>query len=210
MRLENEVIQRTERWNGVCVLGDVSSVVIGQQEEEVFGWQLVHDRPRNLVFYLHSYTGEVRWLPPQKVGFVMRGMHALPASSDAGDDWSPYFPHVVATPSGLMPVHVDECEAMHQSSGPFNRFPLVGLGVTTSGERLLPPTWEDFGASPPFLPPYPVAVLPSTSPASLESKDTSPLPTMMPSIHDPSVVYDEMPVFAGQRHHRTCVRPDTT
>lgn len=189
-----------------CACVDVIRVLPGDEEE--FGWQLVHDRLRNLVFYLHSYTGEVRWLPPRKVGFVMRGLHPLPAASDGGDDWSPYFPHVVATPSGLMPVHVDESDATHQSCGPFNRFPLVGLGVTASGQRLLPPTWEDFGASPPFLPPYPVAVLPSIPPTSPELEELTPmapLPTLIPT-HlgqvETSLVYDGVHTYAGPVVHQ--------
>lgn len=135
-----------------------------------FGWQLVHDERRNLAFYLHSYTGEVRWLPPRVVGFAMHGLHPIPASHDEdrgerqdeeGEEWSPYFPHVVMAPSGLLPVH--EPLESAPPGGPYNRFPLLGLGLNNGGQRLLPPTWEDFGDAPPFLPPYPAVVLPSGS-----------------------------------------------
>lgn len=138
----------------------------------------MHDRQHNLVFYLHSHTGEVRWLPPRQAGFVMHGMRPLPVSANCQEpeDWSPYFPHVVVTPSGLLPVHdfpeqdsgAEKStsyweEAADRPIGPFNRFPLRGLGVTASGQRILPPTWEDYRDAPPFLPPYPVVVLPASA-----------------------------------------------
>ncbi|KAG7380998.1 hypothetical protein PHYPSEUDO_006551 [Phytophthora pseudosyringae] len=171
----------------------VSDVVVAcvagrSDEDDAFGWQLFHDRQRNLVYYLHSYTGEVRWPRPETVGFVMHGLKPLPvhAGADARTDtsivnpdiWSPYYPHVVMLPSGLVQVHpgpdADAQGATEMWCG-YNRFPLRGYGARpaeqhsahgfsgaatmSSGPRVLPPTWEDSRSGSPFLPPYPVAVL---------------------------------------------------
>ncbi|KAG2936525.1 hypothetical protein PC116_g14451 [Phytophthora cactorum] len=150
----------------------------GSGEDDAFGWQLFHDRQRNLVYYLHSYTGEVRWPRPETVGFVMHGLRPLPAQTgidartDAGmanpDIWSPYYPHVVMLPSGLVQVHPgpdSETQGATEMWCGYNRFPLRGYGLfpeqhnTIGGPRMLPPTWEDSRSGSPFLPPYPVAVL---------------------------------------------------
>ncbi|RLN93563.1 hypothetical protein BBJ28_00001714, partial [Nothophytophthora sp. Chile5] len=159
-----------------------------------FGWQLFHDRQRNLVYYLHSYTGEVRWPRPETVGFVMHGLKPLPmhAGVDATptmstvnpDIWSPYYPHVVMLPSGLMQVHPgpgSDAQGSTETWCGYNRFPLAHFGtfvgggspgvyahtgvtngsvaITPAGPRRLPPTWEASPSGSPFLPPYPVAVL---------------------------------------------------
>ncbi|ETM51613.1 hypothetical protein L914_04589 [Phytophthora nicotianae] len=142
----------------------------GSRENDAFGWQLFHDRQHNLVYYLHSYTGEVRWPRPETVGFVMHGLRPLPAQTGIDtrtdactvnpDIWSPYYPHVVMLPSGLMQVHPgpssDTQNAVEMWCG-YNRFPLRLPGQ--HGARMLPPTWEDSHSGSPFLPPYPVAVL---------------------------------------------------
>ncbi|KAF4146246.1 hypothetical protein GN958_ATG04559 [Phytophthora infestans] len=148
----------------------------GSDEDDAFGWQLFHDRQRNLVYYLHSYTGEVRWPRPETVGFVMHGLKPLPAQTriDARTDasvinsdiWSPYYPHVVMLPSGLVQVHPgpdsDVQNATEMWCG-YNRFPLRLPKQTSSRDfrepRILPPTWEKSRSGSPFLPPYPVAVL---------------------------------------------------
>ncbi|TDH71768.1 hypothetical protein CCR75_003861 [Bremia lactucae] len=148
--------------------------------DEVFGWQLFHDRQRNLVYYLHSYTGEVRWPRPETVGFVMHGLKPLPfqagvdierdASAINPDIWSPYYPHVVMLPSGLMQVHpgpISESQGVAERWCGYNRFPLWNHGPQAEQynmrrlglSRLLPPTWEDSSGGLPFLPPHPVAVL---------------------------------------------------
>ncbi|KAL4102154.1 hypothetical protein PRIC1_005902 [Phytophthora ramorum] len=163
------------------------------EEGDAFGWQLFHDQQRNLVYYLHNYTGEVRWPRPETVGFVMHGLKPLPAHvgvearSDAAvvnpDIWSPYYPHVVMLPSGLMQVHPgpgSETQGATEMWCGYNRFPLasfggnVGNGVhvrqyqtsehgksafMSSGPRVLPPTWEESRSGSPFLPPYPVTIL---------------------------------------------------
>ncbi|EGZ11935.1 hypothetical protein PHYSODRAFT_518148, partial [Phytophthora sojae] len=131
-------------------------------EDDAFGWQLYHDRQRNLLYYLHSYTGEVRWPRPETVGFVMHGLKPLPAHAAARvgtdpsvvnpDIWSPYYPHVVMLPSGLMQVHPgpgSESQGATEMWCGYNRFPLATL----------PPTWEESPSGSPFLPPYPVAIL---------------------------------------------------
>jgi hypothetical protein len=158
-------------------------------EDDAFGWHLFHDRQRNLVYYLHSYTGEVRWPRPETVGFVMHGLKPLPAQAEAEaasvvnpDIWSPYYPHVVMLPSGLVQVHpgpgADARGATEMWCG-YNRFPLRNVGGnaddgvltqqgtarpdraanTSPGPRVLPPTWEESRSGSPFLPPYPVTVL---------------------------------------------------
>ncbi|KAG1688255.1 hypothetical protein DVH05_003902 [Phytophthora capsici] len=160
-----------------------SSSRSGSDEDESFGWRLFYDRQRNLVYYLHSYTGEVRWPRPETVGFVMHGLKPLPAQSvdtidprtDTGlvnpDIWSPYYPHVVMLPSGLVQVHPGPDSGAQGATEMwcgYNRFPLRGYGeeqynthrsTMPSGPRMLPPTWEDSRSGSPFLPPYPVAVL---------------------------------------------------
>ncbi|KAL3662698.1 hypothetical protein V7S43_012106 [Phytophthora oleae] len=152
-------------------------------EDEAFGWQLFYDRQRNLVYYLHSYTGEVRWPRPETVGFVMHGLKPLPAQTvdsidartDTGivnpDIWSPYYPHVVMLPSGLVQVHPGPDSGAQGATEMwcgYNRFPLRGYGGyperynaqdPATMPRMLPPTWEDSRSGSPFLPPYPVAVL---------------------------------------------------
>ncbi|CEG37287.1 WW domain [Plasmopara halstedii] len=140
-------------------------------DEDVFGWQLFHDRRHNLVYYLHSYTGEVRWPRPETVGFVMHGLKPLPAQAidtrcDTNvvnpDIWSPYYPHVVMLPSGLVQVHPGS-ESNPELRCGYNRFPLKGSSVSldhnTQRVRMLPPTWETSRNELPFLPPYPVAIL---------------------------------------------------
>uniref|UniRef100_K3XBZ2 WW domain-containing protein n=1 Tax=Globisporangium ultimum (strain ATCC 200006 / CBS 805.95 / DAOM BR144) TaxID=431595 RepID=K3XBZ2_GLOUD len=116
-----------------------------------FGWRLHYDKKRNLAFYLHEYTGEVRWIHPEAVGFVMEGNKPLPtgaaneeaavlspailnptrASRSEFKNWDPYYPQVVMMPSGLMEVHPQV-----PSQGPmlcgYNRFPVTwnfGPGV---------------------------------------------------------------------------------
>uniref|UniRef100_A0AAV1UPL0 WW domain-containing protein n=1 Tax=Peronospora matthiolae TaxID=2874970 RepID=A0AAV1UPL0_9STRA len=167
-------------------------------DDASFGWQLFHDRQRNLIYYLHTYTGEVRWPRPETVGFVMHGLKPLPAAAtmdtEAGDKmdktdtsslvnpdiWSPYYPHVVMLPSGLVQVHPSPAgsDATEMWCG-YNRFPLTAnakatrafpellhsskgycaSAMMTCKPRLLPPTWEDSSTGPPFLPPYPVTIL---------------------------------------------------
>ncbi|KAF4041587.1 hypothetical protein GN244_ATG06098 [Phytophthora infestans] len=163
--------------NQCHTLGDLTARVAGRSDEDdAFGWQLFHDRQRNLVYYLHSYTGEVRWPRPETVGFVMHGLKPLPAQTriDARTDasvinsdiWSPYYPHVVMLPSGLVQVHPgpdsDVQNATEMWCG-YNRFPLRLPKQTSSRDfrepRILPPTWEKSRSGSPFLPPYPVAVL---------------------------------------------------
>ncbi|KAI9914636.1 hypothetical protein PsorP6_007295 [Peronosclerospora sorghi] len=164
---------------------------IGSDDETGFGWQLFHDRHRNLIYYLHSYTGEVRWPRPETVGFVMHGLKPLPAhaSIDAKFDttfvnpdiWSPYYPHVVMLPSGLVRVHPrpgSENQSAAEIWCGYNRFPLTRVSPTgtrpphywtnelneepaimMSRPRVLPPTWEESPSGSPFLPPYPVTIL---------------------------------------------------
>ena len=158
-----------------------------REEDNTFGWQLFHDRQRNLIYYLHSYTGEVRWPRPETVGFVMHGLKPIPASAgldartdsiDNPDIWNPFYPHVVMLPSGLVQVHPGPDNGTAEMWCGYNRFPLprsvvddvhseqhrtkkidqeTSLGSTTP--RILPPTWEESHCGSPFLPPYPVAIL---------------------------------------------------
>lgn len=150
--------------------------LVGSQsacDEDEFGWQLFHDRQHNLIYYLHSFTGEVRWPRPETVGFVMHGLKPLPAEvadaeqypkiEDSNPDiWSPYYPHVVMLPSGLVQVHPSPNSDAEIRCG-YNRFPLRGSNVPltydTQRVRKLPPTWEHSSNGLPFLPPYPVAIL---------------------------------------------------
>ncbi|KAE8876248.1 hypothetical protein PF005_g4932 [Phytophthora fragariae] len=165
----------------------------GSDQDDTFGWQLFHDRQRNLLYYLHSYTGEVRWPRPETVGFVMHGLKPLPAHAGTGvgtdpsvvnpDIWSPYYPHVVMLPSGLMQMHPgpgSESQGATEMWCGYNRFPLTNVGgatdgrgfaeqpgaagpgnpaIKSSGPRTLPPTWEESRSGSPFLPPYPVTIL---------------------------------------------------
>ncbi|CAI5725237.1 unnamed protein product [Hyaloperonospora brassicae] len=169
-----------------------------RNDASFFGWQLFHDRQRNLVYYLHTYTGEVRWPRPETVGFVMHGLKPLPATAlEDNDDaraqtmecssssfvnpdiWSPYYPHVVMLPSGLVQVHPSPDSAASEMWCGYNRFPLAAATAKASRAfpaldeekgfrepvrmtcepRLLPPTWEEASTGLPFLPPYPVAIL---------------------------------------------------
>lgn len=135
-------------------------------EADTFGWDIYHDQRRNLVYYLHSYTGEVRWIHPSKAGFVMDGLKPLPVErEDAHAQWSPYYPHVVMLPSGLTQVHPGY--SVLPLCG-YNRFPLPcdidARGAQRYAQaapeyRILPPTWEQSQHGSPFLPPYPVAIL---------------------------------------------------
>lgn len=137
---------------------------------DAFGWDVYHDQQRNLVYYLHSYTGEVRWIHPSKAGFVMDGLKPLPVDhEDAHTQWSPYYPHVVMLPSGLTQVHPGY--SMPPLCG-YNRFPLPReidvRGVQRFAHaapeyRILPPTWEQSQHGSPFLPPYPVVILGATA-----------------------------------------------
>lgn len=161
------------------------------ETEPTFGWQVVHDSQRNLIYYLHTFTGEIRWPRPETVGFIMHGLKPLPASSRTDraqlDTWSPYYPHVVLLPSGLVPVHPDfGCETRRSNetrtmSCSYNRFPLIParylkdeekkktLHQVSALQQRLPPTWEASRSGSPFLPPYPVAILPRTQ---LDEDDT--------------------------------------
>lgn len=120
----------------------------------------------------------------------MHGLKPLPAHAAARvgtdpsvvnpDIWSPYYPHVVMLPSGLMQVHPgpgSESQGATEMWCGYNRFPLAYFGaaagsgdfagqsgaagpaVMSSGPRTLPPTWEESPSGSPFLPPYPVAIL---------------------------------------------------
>ncbi|KAG7397422.1 hypothetical protein PHYBOEH_000776 [Phytophthora boehmeriae] len=110
--------------------------------DAAFGWQLFHDKQRNLVYYLHNYTGEVRWPRPETVGFVMHGLKPLPACTDVGattdssvvnpDIWNPYYPHVVMLPSGLVQVHPGAGSDVRGATEiwcGYNRFPLAHFGT---------------------------------------------------------------------------------
>ncbi|OWZ15912.1 hypothetical protein PHMEG_00010370 [Phytophthora megakarya] len=131
-----------------------------------------------MIYYLHSYTGEVRWPRPETVGFIMHGLKPLPYNAGGHgmvnpDIWSPYYPHVVMLPSGLVQVHSSPRSDTQEMWCGYNRFPLAnfrdnsgngehradGAGVLPSGPRMLPPTWEDSRGGSPFLPPYPVTIL---------------------------------------------------
>ncbi|KAG6610486.1 WW domain [Phytophthora cinnamomi] len=194
----------------------------GSDEDDAFGWQLYHDRQRNLVYYLHSYTGEVRWPRPETVGFVMHGLKPLPAHAAAGagmdpsvvnpDIWSPYYPHVVMLPSGLMQVHPgpgSESQGATEMWCGYNRFPLANFGAVTgsggfaeqhgaaglsnptmmpSGPRTLPPTWEESRSGSPFLPPYPVTILGRDSAEDKQqSVLRSPLRRLDEHFHTPEI-----------------------
>ncbi|GMF10091.1 unnamed protein product [Phytophthora lilii] len=99
------------------------------------------------------------------------------------DIWSPYYPHVVMLPSGLVQVHPgpgSEARGATEMWCGYNRFPLINFGgnagngalgeqqrttgygtagIMPSGPRVLPPTWEEPRSGSPFLPPYPVTIL---------------------------------------------------
>ncbi|KAF1327337.1 hypothetical protein FI667_g7714, partial [Globisporangium splendens] len=116
-----------------------------------FGWRLCYDGKRNLAFYLHGYTGEVRWIHPETIRFVMEGNKPFPVGAVDGGavastpvtvdparasqggclNWSPYHPQVVMMPSGLMEV----CPGVYAQAPMLcgcNRFPVAwnfGPGV---------------------------------------------------------------------------------
>ncbi|CAH0485265.1 unnamed protein product [Peronospora farinosa] len=176
-----------------------------RNEDDTFGWQLFHDRQRNLIYYLHNYTGEVRWPRPETVGFVMHGLKPLPASASINtrtdsivnpDIWSPFYPHVVMLPSGLVRVHPgpdSKTKGITEMWCGYNRFPLTSVIVDgalseqhrtnkidrmamleSTEPRILPPTWEELRSGSPFLSPYPVAIL--------KSDDTEDKPKAAPSL----------------------------
>lgn len=163
-------------------------------EAETFGWDVYHDQQRNLVYYLHNYTGEVRWIHPSKTGFVMDGFKPLPVDQgDAIAQWSPYYPHVVMLPSGLMHVHPALNPDYSVPLCGYNRFPLPRhvdakdvqqFGLPPPEYRILPPTWEQSQHGSPFLPPYPVAIL-GTASTYLEAL------AAMETMNEPNVLYTE-------------------
>lgn len=168
-------------------LSAVASSVRDAVADDEFGWRLHYDDKRNLAFYLHGFTGEVRWIDPEKIGFAMEGSRPIANAGNSPtataqarrcglENWSPCFPHVVMMPSGLIEVH----SAIHSPAlCGYNRFPIVwnvmpGVVARTGvqdallqrtlkqrpGRRVLPPTWEtSVHDCSPFLPPYPVAIL---------------------------------------------------
>ncbi|CAH0521328.1 unnamed protein product [Peronospora belbahrii] len=197
-------------------------------DENAFGWQLFHDPQRNLIYYLHNYTGEVRWPRPETVGFVMHGLKPLPAYSELEaktdstsvdpDIWSPYYPHVVRLPSGLVQVHPtpgSNTQGTTEMWCGYNRFPLTHVGdhealaeshrkkgldrvaMLTSEPRILPPTWEESRSGSPFLPPYPVAILKrDDTEGKHNTMPRSPLPSLDEQFHTPVVetlhIYDHL------------------
>ncbi|CAI5710543.1 unnamed protein product [Peronospora destructor] len=196
-----------------------------RDEDDTFGWQLFHDRQRNLIYYLHSYTGEVRWPRPETVGFVMHGLKPLPASAgiDASTDsivnpdiWSPFYPHVVMLPSGLVQVHPrpdSKTKCTTEMWCGYNRFPLTSdvvdgalpeqhrtkgidrVALLRSTEpRILPPTWEESRSGLPFLPPYPVAILKRDDTEDKPKTAPSPRHRLDEQFHTP--VADSRPSYS--------------
>lgn len=120
-------------------LHSAPSVGFSSHEDGDFGWRACYDTKRNLAFEFHTYTGEVRWLPPQSVGFVVEGTRPLPVETKATSErddaqlaqssgappayefpgaapecWSPYYPRMVMVPSGLLELQQQE---HHQQAG---------------------------------------------------------------------------------------------
>lgn len=118
---------------------------------------------RNLVCEVHSYTGEVRWMPPEQVGVVMEGTrslpvetrvagttnmqpaqvssyypgHALPTAQQQQGNWIPHYPQVVMLSSGLMQVQQPAMPGWSPQPCSYNCFPVVwnfGSGVIARGE----------------------------------------------------------------------------
>ncbi|TYZ67752.1 hypothetical protein PybrP1_012996 [[Pythium] brassicae (nom. inval.)] len=133
-------------------------------EDGEFGWRACYDSKRNLAFEFHTYTGEVRWLPPQRVGFVVEGTRLPAETKGAGerDDaqpahacgvppaygfpdaalecWSPYYPRMVMMPSGLMELQQQHAgiEGGSPQRCDYNRFPVAwdfGAGVVAREEE---------------------------------------------------------------------------
>lgn len=134
--------------------------------DDEFGWRMQYDARRNIAFEFHTYTGEVRWMPPARVGFVMEGTRPLPARTNASETtcccadapptcgscattafssapcahekhWSPYTPQVVMVPSGLIEVQ------QSQSSAPATRAPETPeCDPQLCGFNRFPVVWE--------------------------------------------------------------------
>lgn len=130
-----------------------ATTVSNQNGDEFFGWRTHYDAQRNLAFEFHTYTGEVRWLPPERVGFVMEGTRPLPAETSAASDdcgsqsalhatapppvygsvgsaqenWSPFYPRMVMVPSGLVELQHQQPEISHWDPQlcSYNRFPVT-------------------------------------------------------------------------------------
>ncbi|TMW67178.1 hypothetical protein Poli38472_012294 [Pythium oligandrum] len=181
-----------------------------ENETRTFGWELHYDADHEVEYFVHSYTGEVRWPESRRTEGVMLREHV---AYETSQEWGPYRHQAVWLPSGptatpsaaRFPVFAAMSSGLHPVQLNFSGWnilqessvaPNARLEMMTQGHRILPPTWEPMHNGSPFLSRYPVFVSKAADyGAQYEDKEnehvnvltTRSPPTMHNSAHGSSI-----------------------